>query len=105
MDNEEDWMDKIKGFYNKYGEGIRRNVSAFQNNQRDCNLGGYVSHLGEVYKQANVRSPLETSSVPVNYAINKIPFIGNFNRGFNLGKLGMIAEQTYRDVCDEDDDN
>lgn len=26
MDNEEDWMDKIKGFYDKYGEGIRRNV-------------------------------------------------------------------------------
>ncbi len=101
MDNE-DWRSKLTGFYDKYGERIRRNIEAFKINQKDCNAGSYLRHLGDVYEQSNVHSPLETSYFPVNYVINKIPLIGDFNRGFNLGKFGMVAEQTYHDVCDED---
>ena len=47
----------------------------------------------------NAENPAKTGNKTVDFAIGKIPIIKKWNTGFNLGKIGFVAKQTYNDTC------
>lgn len=65
----------------------------------DCSLSGVAKKAVDVYKKSNVKNPLKTGNVIVDYAIGQIPQIKAWNQGFNTGKYSFIAKQTYDETC------
>jgi hypothetical protein len=65
----------------------------------DCSVKGVAKKAYEVAKRTNAQNPIKTGNAVVDYTINKVPLAKNWNRGFNLGKIGFIAQQTYKETC------
>lgn len=52
-----------------------------------------------VYKRLNVENPLKTGNAALDYAAGQIKPVKAWNTGFNAGKYGFIAKQTYDETC------
>ena len=65
----------------------------------DCSPKGIIKRATEVYKMSNAENPAKTGNKTVDFAIGKLPIIKKWNTGFNLGKIGFVAKQTYNDTC------
>ena len=64
----------------------------------DCSPSGIIKQAVKTYKISNVKNPTKTGNIAVDLAAGQIPFVKQWNQGFNLGKLGFIAEQTYKNT-------
>ncbi len=53
----------------------------------------------DVYKKSNVENPLKTGNLVADYAAGQIKPIKAWNTGFNVGKYGFMAKQTYDETC------
>ena len=90
---------------NNYGFGssnIHDNIENRDNQTEyveDCTPFGIAKRAFEVYKMSNSSNPVKTGNKAVDFALGKIPAIKKWNIGFNLGKLGFVAQQTYNDTC------
>lgn len=65
----------------------------------DCSLSGIAKKTVNVYKNSNVENPLKTGNIVADYAAGKTPPIKAWNTGFNAGKYGFVAKQTYDETC------
>lgn len=65
----------------------------------DCSLSGVMRQAVKVYKMSNAKNPAKTGNMAVDFAAGQIPLVKNWNRGFNLGKIGFVAQQTYENTC------
>ncbi|MBQ9035106.1 MAG: hypothetical protein IJ099_03980 [Alphaproteobacteria bacterium] len=65
----------------------------------DCSLKGVAKKAYEVAKRSNAQNPAKTGNFAVDFTAGKIPLVKGWNRGFNLGKAGFIAKQTYNETC------
>lgn len=52
-----------------------------------------------MYKKSNVENPLKTGNIAVDYAMGQIKPVRAWNTGFNAGKYGFAAKQTYDETC------
>lgn len=41
----------------------------------------------------------KTGNKAVDFAVGQIPLAKKWNTGFNLGKIGFVAKQTYENTC------
>lgn len=53
----------------------------------------------QVYKMSDAKNPVKTGNRVVDFATGRLPLVKDWNKGFNLGKLGFVAQQTYKDTC------
>ncbi len=51
------------------------------------------------YIKSNVENPLKTGNLVADYAAGQIKPIKAWNTGFNVGKYGFMAKQTYDETC------
>ena len=65
----------------------------------DCSMRGVAKKAYEVAKKSNAQNPAKTGNTVGDFLIGRVPIIKNWNRGFNLGKAGFIAQQTYNETC------
>lgn len=65
----------------------------------DCSAKGVAKKAYEVAKRSNAQNPAKTGNAVVDFTAGRIPLAKNWNRGFNLGKIGFIAQQTYKETC------
>ncbi len=65
----------------------------------DCSFGGIAKKAINVYKRLNVENPLKTGNAALDYAAGQIKPVKAWNTGFNAGKYGFIAKQTYDETC------
>jgi len=65
----------------------------------NCTFKGVASKAIETYKKSNVKSPLKTGIPAVDYVLKKIPLAKDYNTGFNVGKAGFVAKQTFDETC------
>ena len=65
----------------------------------DCSAKGIAKKTFEIAKKSNAQNPIKTGNKPVDFIIGKIPLIKRWNQGYNLGKAGFIAQQTYKETC------
>lgn len=65
----------------------------------DCSPSGVVRQAVKVYKMSNAKNPVKTGNKMVDFAVGNIPLVKNWNTGFNLGKIGFVAQQTYENAC------
>ncbi len=65
----------------------------------NCSIKSIAKKAYEVSKKSNAKNPAKTGNLIADYAIGKIPFAKEWNKGFNVGKLGFIAHQTYKETC------
>ena len=90
---------------NNYGFGssnIHDNIENRENQTEyvgNCTPFGIAKRAFEVYKMSNSSNPVKTGNKAVDFALGKIPAIKKWNTGFNLGKFGFVAQQTYNDTC------
>lgn len=80
----------------------RRKMSNKTNNTKyvgDCSCGGIATRAVDVYKKSNTENPLKTSNPVVDYAAGQIKPVKAWNTGFNVGKYGFMAKQTYDETC------
>lgn len=52
-----------------------------------------------IKKKSNVENPLKTGNAALDYAAGQIKPVKAWNTGFNAGKYGFIAKQTYDETC------
>ena len=64
----------------------------------DCSPSGVMRQAVKVYKMSNAKNPAKTGNMAVDFAAGQIPLVKNWNRGFNLGKIGFVAQQTYENT-------
>ncbi len=74
-----------------------RNSKSKYNN--DCTPQGVIRRATEVYKMSNVKNPVKTDNFVVDLFVGQNPLAKNWNKGFNAGKFGFIAQQTLKDTC------
>ena len=61
---------------------------------------GIAKKAVNVYKKkSNVENPLKTGNAALDYAAGQIKPVKAWNTGFNAGKYGFIAKQTYDETC------
>ncbi len=48
---------------------------------------------------SNVKNPVKTDNFVVDLFVGQHPLAKNWNKGFNAGKFGFIAQQTFKDTC------
>lgn len=65
----------------------------------DCSLKGVVGRAVKVYKMSDAKNPAKTGKPVVDFATGCLPLVKDWNKGFNLGKLGFVVQQTYNDTC------
>lgn len=69
----------------------------------DCSAKGIVSNFNKIRKDAAVTKPISTGSSIGDYAITKIPYIGQVIKAYNKGSLGgaHIAHNinAYNESC------
>ncbi len=65
----------------------------------DCSFSGIAKKAVDVYKKSNVENPLKTGNLVADYAAGQIKPIKAWNTGFNVGKYGFMAKQTYDETC------
>ena len=65
----------------------------------DCSFWGIAKKAVNVYKKSNVENPLKTGNAALDYAAGQIKPVKAWNTGFNAGKYGFIAKQTYDETC------
>lgn len=65
----------------------------------DCSPKGVVGRAVKVYKMSDTKNPIKTGKPIVDFVTGRIPLVKDWNKGFNLGKLGFVAQQTYNDTC------
>lgn len=41
----------------------------------------------------------KTGNSAVDYVVGRQPHISAWNKGFTVGKIGFIAQQTYKETC------
>lgn len=78
-----------------------RNSGGSSNSKRvgNCSPKGGISRAVKVYKMSDAKNPVKTGKPIVDFATGRIPLVKDWNKGFNLGKLGFVARQTYDDTC------
>lgn len=52
-----------------------------------------------IKKNQNVENPLKTGNAALDYVAGQIKPVKAWNTGFNAGKYGFIAKQTYDETC------
>ena len=65
----------------------------------DCSPSGVIRQAVKVYKMSNTKNPIKTGNKAVDFAVGQIPIAKKWNTGFNLGKIGFVAKQTYENTC------
>lgn len=65
----------------------------------DCSPKGVAKKSVEVYKKANVKNPIKTGNLAVDYTVGKIPLVKDWNLGFNIGKASAMAKAIYDETC------
>lgn len=65
----------------------------------DCSPSGVVRQAIKVYKMSNAKNPAKTGNVAADYVAGRAPLLKHWNTGFNLGKIGFVAQQTYDNTC------
>lgn len=65
----------------------------------DYSIRGVINKAYEVAKKSNAQNPAKTGYTVGDFLIGRVPIIKNWNKGFNLGKAGFIAQQTYNETC------
>lgn len=65
----------------------------------DCSPSGVIHQAVKVYKMSNAKNPAKTGNMAVDFAVRQIPLVKNWNKGFNLGKIGFVAKETYENTC------
>lgn len=65
----------------------------------DCSLRGIANEAVKVYKMSNAKNPIKTGNALLDFVVNKNKYARVWNTGFNVGKLGFIAGQTYKNTC------
>lgn len=65
----------------------------------NCTPSGVAHQAVKVYRMSNVKNPIKTGNLAVDITAGRVPVIKSWNTGFNLGKFGFIAQQTYQDTC------
>ncbi len=65
----------------------------------DCSPSGVVRQAVKVYKMSNAKNSAKTGNIAVDFVVGQIPLVKNWNKGFNLGKMGFVAQQTYKNTC------
>ena len=48
---------------------------------------------------SNAKNPIKTGNALLDFVVNKNKYARVWNTGFNVGKLGFIAGQTYKNTC------
>jgi hypothetical protein len=48
---------------------------------------------------SNVKNPMKTDNLAVDLIAGQIPLVKDWNKGFNIGKFGFMAQQTFKDTC------
>ena len=96
-------MVKVKSHTRNGGKvsSYTRNSGGSSNSKTvgDCSPKGVVSRAVKVYKMSDAKNPTKTGKPIVDFATGRIPLVKDWNKGFNLGKLGFVAQQTYNDTC------
>lgn len=64
-----------------------------------CSPSGVLRQAIQVYKMSDAKNAAKTGNRVVDFAVGQIPLVKNWNRGFNLGKIGFVAQQTYKNTC------
>ena len=77
----------------------KNNDSVYDDYTGDCSVIGVMRKAYEVAKKSNVKNPSKTGNLAVDYVVGKQPHISAWNKGFNMGKIGFIAQQTYEETC------
>lgn len=81
---------------------ISRKMSDKTSNSKyvgDCAFWEVAKKAVDVYKKSNVENPLKTGNIAVDYAMGQIKAVRAWNTGFNAGKYGFVAKQTYDETC------
>ena len=65
----------------------------------DCSPSGVIRQAVKVYKMLNAKNPAKTGNMAADFVAGKIPIVKNWNTGFNLGKIGFVAQKTYENTC------
>ena len=65
----------------------------------DCSVKGVAKQAKKIYKKSNVSNPVKTGNVVIDHVLGSIPLIKSWNKGFNVGKLGFVANETYKTTC------
>jgi len=65
----------------------------------DCSPSGVIRQAVKIYKMSNAQNPAKTGNMTVDFAVGQIPLVKNWNKGFNLGKIGFVAQQPYENTC------
>jgi hypothetical protein len=79
-----------------------KEMSGKTNNSKyvgDCTPKGVIRRASEVYKMSNVKNPMKTDNLAVDLIAGQIPLVKDWNKGFNIGKFGFMAQQTFKDTC------
>ena len=76
-----------------------KNNNIFDDYTGDCSVIGVVKKAYEIAKKSNVKNPSKTGNLVTDYVISKQPHVSAWNKGFNIGKIGFIAQQTYQETC------
>ena len=59
---------------------------------RDCSPKGIARRAVQVYKMSDAKNPVKTGNRVVDFATGRLPLVKDWNKGFNLGKLGFVAQ-------------
>lgn len=65
----------------------------------DCSPKGIAKKAIYVTKNSKVKNPIKTGNLLADIAIGRIPVAKYWNRGYNIGRWGFIAKQTYDETC------
>lgn len=66
-----------------------------------CTPANFAKRAIKVNKMSSVKSPFSSGNMVADKAVNKIPAVGYFNKGFSLGSKAFVIKQTYDDLCRE----
>lgn len=73
--------------------------NAYDDYTGDCSVIGVMKKAYEIAKKSNVKNPSKTGNSAVDYVVGGQPHISAWNKGFTVGKIGFIAQQTYKETC------
>ena len=65
----------------------------------DCSPSGIMKQAVKVHKMSNAKNPIKTGNIAIDFVVGQIPLVKKWNTGFNLGKMGFITQQTYKNTC------
>ncbi len=66
---------------------------------KNCTIRGIYNKSREVYKKSNIKNPLKTGNIVIDFITGKQPLVKNWNLGFNIGKHAAMAKIIYDETC------